>query len=604
MDDAHTDETLVHSLWRTAKEDPNREAVRSYPDRPRDADPVVLSYGELDRRARALAAHLNDANPRGSRVVLAYPNTTEFCVAFFGCLYAGMVPVPAPLPFNPRGSRFSRLRGIVTASEASAVLTDTASIGPLAEQIDAVSGREIACLATDAPEGTGGRGGASGAPGNVRSWDGPAPRPDELALLQFTSGSTSEPRGVMVTHAGLRHNMELIRRGTGVPDGFRMVSWLPLYHDMGLIGGVLTPLMSGGSSALMSPLSFVREPALWLERAGDLGVHAIVSPNFGYDLCLRRIDSARAAALDLSSVVTALNGAEPVDPATLSAFTDRFAPAGLAAEAVSPCYGMAEVGLYVTGSPAGERPVVRHVSADALERDRLVPVEADDADARELTSCGVVPRGFDTLIVSPGDGTALPDGRVGEIWLRGPSVARGYWGLEEESARVFAAPAPVGTGEPSGEGEGGFLRTGDLGVCFEGHLYVTGRLKELIIVRGRNIYPQDLERLAADAHPELSGASAAFAVPVDGVERVVVVHELDAANAGARPEELSALLMSEISGATDVPVDGVCFVAPGEIKRSTSGKIRRAHTRHLFVTGALGAFHESLNPALRETYRK
>jgi acyl-CoA synthetase (AMP-forming)/AMP-acid ligase II len=531
----------------------DREAVRVLPDRPH-GEAERLTYAELDDAAIGIAAWLQQRLPSGSRVLLPYPTGVEFVTAFFGCLYAGMVPVPAPLPMNRSGSQLTRLRGIIAACGVSLILTNAESVESLQ---------------------------SSGVPtemaGRADGWKKPELLPDSVAFLQFTSGSTSDPKGVVLTYGSLRANLDFIRDAYGLPDGVVTGSWLPLYHDMGLIGGVLEALLCGGRATLLSPMAFLLDPYRWLEMIDLENVLVSPAPNFAYDLCVRRIPAARAAGLDLSRWKAALNGAEPVRPSTLASFSERFGPSGFRLEAFSPCYGMAEVGLFVTGTPIEQFPVTTTVSASALEQHEFVPDEA----GIPLVSSGPVPDHYDVRIAGP-SGEALPDGRIGEIWLSGPSVAAGYWDHP-----------------PFGE----HLHTGDLGAVHDGQLYLTGRLKELIIIRGRNFYPQDLEEAMAELHPAFSeGLCAAFGVSADGVEHLVIVKEIKPDQ--PEPAALAKQAKAGLADQAGVAIAGVCLVPPGTVRRSTSGKIRRIHMRELFLRNGLNALIEDLDPALRRAYRR
>jgi acyl-CoA synthetase (AMP-forming)/AMP-acid ligase II len=563
----------------------DQNAIVFLPDGPGSAVRTELSYAELDLRSRRLASWLQEHRAAGDRVLLLYPPGAAFVTAFFGCLYAGMIPVPAPLPAGDGKGKVDRLRTIVNAAGCSVLFTDSANLADLTEQLTELVDTDILCAATDTELG------------DADSWTEPVITPETLALLQFTSGSTSEPRGVMVSHGSLWHNLGLIKQTFGLPSGTKVGSWLPHYHDMGLIGGSLSSIFLGGTLFLMSPMSFLRDPHRWLDLIDSEDIEISPAPNFAYDLCVRRIKPAQVEKLDLSRWRHALNGAEPVDPATLKRFELHFAAAGLKPETIRPCYGMAEVGLLVTGTDENRRPKPVRVDAADIERRLFTPT--DDVPAgRELISSGPVPTGFDLRIVDPDSRTPLEDGRIGEIWLRGPSVALGYWGKPDESAAVFDAYTV--------EDEGPYLRTGDLGVCHDGDLYITGRIKELIIINGRNIYPQDLERKLGLLHPALAdGASAAFGVPGDGAERIVVVQEIRTAGAAAPTElqELADLVKADLSAYAGSPVANVCFVKRGGVLRTTSGKVRRTSMRELFVTDALHPHFEDLEPSIKKLHR-
>ncbi|MET7477726.1 fatty acyl-AMP ligase, partial [Streptomyces sp. NPDC005648] len=536
-----------------------------------------ITYAELDLRARGIASWLQDRGLTGRQVLLLYPSDLSFVTAFAGCLYAGAVAVPAPLP-SGRERHLERLARIAADAGVGAVLTT----GRQAEELRSGPAGGLArvpCLATDASD--------TGDPGQ---WREPGLRPDDLAFLQYTSGSTSAPKGVMVSHRNLMANEAAIARSLGATPGSRFGSWLPLYHDMGLIGHVLQPLWQGARAALMDPAEFLRRPVGWLEMIGDHGVTIGAAPNFAYDMCVRRVRDADLARLDLSGWESACNGAEPVRADTIEAFTRRFAPAGFRPEAFFPCYGMAETTLLVSGTPRGGPPATRAVDPAALETGELT-APRPGTPARTLVSSGVVrAEDFEVQIVDPDTARAVPPGRVGEIWLRGPSVADGYWARPDATAETFGARLADETEGAQRPPAGGWLRTGDLGALADGQLYVTGRLKEMILVNGRNIYPHDVESAARSAHPAL-GTGAAFAVrSADGRrERLVLVQEtagLDAGD-GEGARELVERVQDAVTAEFGVPAGNVLLVPAGTVRRTTSGKIQRTLMRRLFLSAAL-----------------
>ncbi|MBT2400291.1 fatty acyl-AMP ligase [Streptomyces sp. ISL-100] len=544
-----------------------------------------LSYGELDSTAAAIASTLLNSREPGDRVLVACPPGPEFLASFLGSLYAGLIPVPAPLPSGSKGQQ-ARVNGMMTSSGAAAVLTDEQSFDEVRDWAAGSASRDVICLTA---ESAARRGSRDGSPSAVD--------PDALAFLQYTSGSTSDPRGVMVSHANLVENLALIKRSYGVPDGARIGGWLPPYHDMGLMGTLLLPLLIGGQTFVMTPSAFLRRPGLWLEMIDSHDVVFSPAPNFAYDLCVRRVSAERVAALDLSRWRWAVNGAEPVHDSTVRTFVEHFAPAGLRPEAVCPSYGMAETTLFVSGSPGSSAPVVSRVDGEQFERHRFTPA-GESQEARLVVSSGPVSDGFDLRIVDPRSLRELADGEIGEIWLRGPSVAQGYWGLEEESERSFRAH--------TADGAGPFLRTGDLGVRHEGQLYVTGRIKEVLILNGRNVYPQDIEREAREQHPACAdGVGAAFTVTVaGGGERVVLVQELRLRDSGETAlRDVARRVMAGLSASLGVPVGNVVFVKPGGVLRSTSGKVQRVAMRRLFEEAALSPVLEELDERVRRAFR-
>ena len=536
-----------------------------------------LSFRGLDGRARAVAARLRERYDPGDRALLLFHPGLDFVIAFLGCLYSGVLAVPAHPP--RRGRDQPRLRSLVADCRPRVVLT-TAELaqrsGRLQESVRELRGAGWLPLDALAQE--------EGDDWEVRPF-----APDAPAFLQYTSGSTGRPRGVVVTHGGLLHNEELIRRAFEQSESSVVVGWLPLFHDMGLIGTVLQPLYVGARAVLMSPVSFLQRPRRWLEAIDRYRATTSGGPDFAYDLCVRRIAEDDRQGLDLSSWRVAFNGAEPVRARTLDRFARAFAPCGFRREAFLPCYGLAEATLFVSGGAPGEAPMVQEFDKEELLADRGVPaVPAGDGTdgATRLVASGERGRGQRVEVVDPGTRQVLPPGRVGEIWVAGPSLGSGYWGSEQESSEVFEAR--------TAGGDGPFLRTGDLGFVHGGHLFVTGRRKDLIIVRGRNHYPQDLEETASRAHPTLRpGGGAAFSIDRDGAERVVVVHEVDrGADRTALPAAVEAVRRA-IVDEHEVAVDEVVLVRRGQVPRTSSGKVRRAACRDALEAGELAVLARS-----------
>jgi acyl-CoA synthetase (AMP-forming)/AMP-acid ligase II len=568
-----------------------RARAAAHPDKPAlvviagdpGAEPTtVLTFAELDRRAAARAGWLADRFSAGERVLIALPTGAEFAELYLGCLYAGLVAVPASPPGGSAGAS-ERTVGI-TADCSPSLIVVTADDAPAitaALRANGMADRPVEVLAPGAPD----------MPGELR----PAHRlgPDSLAVLQYSSGSTGSPKGVMLSHRAILANLGAFDRtcGHGSDDVFG--SWLPLHHDMGLFAMLTSGLLSGAGVVLMPPTAFVRRPADWLRMMDRYRVTISAAPNFAYELCVRAVRDDQIAGLDLSRIRTLYNGSEPVNPATVRAFTERFVPYGLPAHAVNPCYGMAEFTAYVS-TKGFEAPAVHlHADRQALEdagSPALVP--ADPAEAREIPGVGRAPD-FEVLIVDPDGLRPLPKGRVGEIWLRGPGAGAGYWGREELSTDVFdAVPAVDSHGS-------GWVRTGDLGATADGELFITGRLKELLIVHGRNLAPHDIEREARAAHDAVDHQiGAAFGVPAPD-ERIVLVQEVHPRT----PHEQLALVASAVTRrltmSFGVPVRNVLLVRRGTVRRTTSGKIRRTAVRERFLAGDITVLHAELEPALR-----
>ncbi|TDB85283.1 fatty acyl-AMP ligase [Actinomadura sp. 7K534] len=552
----------------------------------------VLGFAELDRKARALACRLEARGLRDRAVLLLYPEGLEFLTAFLGCLYARVVAVPAPLP-DLDAERFGRTRRIIDDADITLILTDTAHRDTIDGWLagGGLKGR-VHCLDTAAADGEGLD------PGD---WAPPEFGPETLAFLQYTSGSTSEPKGVMVTHGNLLGNGEEIkRRIEGSPDTVG-VGWVPHYHDMGLVGQFLQPLYLGCRYVFTSPITFIKRPVLWLELITRYRGTITVAPNFGYDLALRRVTDRQLEGLDLSSLRVAKNGAEPVRAATLERMTERFAPVGFRPEMWMPCYGMAETTLLITAAPVGGGPVIRDFDAAALTRDTAVPADTavprdgpsgEEGGVRRLVSSGR-PVTLDVRVVDPVTLKERPEGHVGEIWVGGGSVASGYWRSPEETREGFQAR--------TADGEGPYLRTGDLGFVADGELYVTGRIKDLIIVNGRNIYAHDIEEAARDAHPAALAGAAFVVDPAagrdDGVEHVVLVQEISTRAAAGTPlDEVASLIKTRAARAFELPALSVVLTGRGTVRRTTSGKLQRLLTRRAYLAGEITELARDLAP--------
>ncbi|HEV8241012.1 MAG TPA: amino acid adenylation domain-containing protein [Thermoanaerobaculia bacterium] len=557
---------LVELLRSRAAAEPERLAYRFLLDG--ESDEALVTYAELDRGARTAAARLQGATAAGERALILCQPGLNYVTAYFGCLYAGVVAVPVYAPHATRLERaVEKLRGIVRSCRPATLLT-TAAYVPWAEALllgDA-DFRGLRLVAVDA------------LPAEAEAeWQPPAVEAETLAFLQYTSGSTAEPKGVMVSHGNLLHNLEMIRRGFGVGRDSSIVSWLPPYHDMGLIGGILQPLYAGAPATLMSPMQFLQRPLRWLAAVSRYGATISGGPNFAYDLCVQKCSAEDIAGLDLHRWQVAFNGAEPIRAETLERFAAAFAGSGFRRQAFFPCYGLAEATLMVScGSPASEE----RFAAAALERDAAIAMPAEEPAVRRLVGSGAPADGLQVVIADPQTAEPRGDDAVGEIWVAGPSVAHGYWGRPDESEATFAARLAGG--------DGPFLRTGDLGFLHGGELFVTGRRKDLIIVRGRNLYPQDVERTVEACHPALrSAAGAAFAVEVAGEERLVVVHELARSQRRAPAEEVVAAVRAAVGAEHDVAVHAVALLKPGTLPKTSSGKVRRRATRDLFLAGEL-----------------
>ncbi|HVX42543.1 MAG TPA: fatty acyl-AMP ligase [Mycobacteriales bacterium] len=539
---------------------------------------VSLTYAELDARAARIAALLGQRFALGDRILLLHAAGLEFAQSFLGCLYAGMIAVPSPLPDGYKRQQ-DRLAGIAHDSGAVAVLTDTAHLPAVTEWARDAGLDGLAVI--DVTTAT--------LPAESEFSESVTTR-DTIAFLQYTSGSTSSPKGVCVDHGNLLANVQVFAEVTGIGPDTVFGGWLPTYHDFGLIGQLIVPLTLGLRSVLMAPMEFLKRPHSWLHLIDRAGINVSPAPNFGYDLCVRRITEKQCEGLDLSRWTHALNGSEPINARTVTEFATTFAAYGLPRESVLPGYGMAEATLAVSCSDPNGGPFIQAVNADRFEHHALEP--ADEPGARAVVSSGRVSDRLDLRIVNPHTRQALRPGQIGEIWLRGSSIARGYWQDEEMTAKTFGAR--------TAEGEGGFLRTGDLGAYLGGELFVTGRIKELLIVHGRNLYPQDLEAEARAAHPALSrGVSAVFTVEVPQ-EEIVAICECRAAGLDeTQVAEVQKAITHAIRRGFGVGDCSVVLVRPGSVPRTTSGKIQRRLARELFLSGAFAGGHAALIPSVQ-----
>ncbi len=555
--------TLIELLRERARQQPAQLGYKFLLDG--EEESVSLSYGELDRSARRIGAYLQSIGATGERVLLLYPSGLDYIAAFFGCLYAGAIAVPA---YPPRANRnLSRLQAITADAQAKFALT----VAPIISKLEPLLSesphlRALTWLTID------------DIPLALEDdWCEPATTGESLAFLQYTSGSTGTPKGVMLSHRNLLHNSKLLASAFEYDVTSHVVSWLPIYHDMGLIGGILQPLHGGFASTLMSPGAFLQRPFLWLQAISRHRATLSGAPNFAYDLCVKRITAEQRALLDLSSWRVAFSGAEPVRKETLDRFAETFSSCGFKRSALYPCYGLAEATLIVSGGQTTTVPAIKTVDARALENNR---VEDAEESGRALVSCGSSLLDQKIVIVDTQTLTRTAGGQVGEIWVSGQSVAQGYFNRDEESAQTFRARL-------ADTGEGPFLRTGDLGFESDGELFITGRYKDLIIIRGLNHYPQDIELTAERSHPSLRlNCNAAFRFESDGDERLVLVQEIEYRR---QPdvEAVTTAIRRAISEEHDLAPYAIVLIKAGSISKTSSGKIQRQTCRTRFLEGQL-----------------
>ena len=529
-----------------------------------------LTYGELDQQAKLVAAYLQQLNLKGERALLLYDPGLDFIISFFGCIYAGVIAVPAYPPKKNRNTL--RIQSIVKDCNAKIAMTTSSIYNRLDKSHDLASNLKVQWITMD----------------NLNSkkylgWINPRIEPDDLAFLQYTSGSTGTPKGVMVSHGNLIHNERMIANAFELNQDSIIFGWLPLYHDMGLIGNILQPLYLGATCYLMSPVDFVQNPYRWLKGIEKYKATVSGGPNFAYDLCVKMITPEQRDKLDLSNWKLAFNGAEPIREKTIKRFSKYFKSAGFEESVFYPCYGLAESTLLVTGGDKHSNPTYYNLDK-AFLKDNIVE-ESDKDSGKSIVSNGQVRLGQDLRIVDPTTKIERKDGEVGEIWVSGPSVAKGYWNNPELSKEVFEAKIYNSNNHTS------FLRTGDLGFKKEKELYVTGRLKDLIIVRGKNHYPQDIEMTAENSHYMLSkGASAAFTVEVNGREELIIVQEVEREYRNSiDTNEVSKLIRAAVSMEHNLKVYEVVIIKPLSIPKTSSGKIQRYICRESYLNGTLKA---------------
>lgn len=571
--------SLVALLRYRARYQPNSLAYIFLEDG--ETESASLTYQELDQRAQVIAHTLqfiNSTHPTSdyqSKALLFYPAGIEYITAFFGCLYAGVVAIPG---YPPRANRsLSRLQAIVIDSQANIVLSTTSVLSNVEPQLDKTPELQaLHWLCTDKIESD-----------VVPEWQKPEISSDTLAFFQYTSGSTGIPKGVMVSHGNLLHNLACLDCGWDHTSKSVMVTWLPIFHDMGIIYGVLQPLYKGFSCYFMAPESFMQKPIRWLQAISRYqGTHS-AAPNFAYELCIRKTTPDQRKSLDLSSWCMALNGAEPLRKETLELFAATFAASGFQAKTMCPGYGLAEATLKVSAARKVDLPVFYTVDADALLENRIVEAVEEQSNIKTLVGSGSHVLGTNVVIVNPESLTKCASDEVGEIWISSPSVTQGYWNRRQETAKVFQAFL-------SDTGEGPFLRTGDLGFFKDKELFITGRLKDVIIIRGRNHYPQDIELTVEKSHPGLRlGHSAAFAVEIAGEERLVVAQEIERSYLRKLDvDEVVTTISQAIAKEHQLEVYAILLLKTGSILKTSSGKIQRHACKTAFLINSLSIVGE------------
>ncbi len=568
--------TMGDLLRHRARRQPDRRAYTFLVDG--ETEEAHLTHSRLDQQARAIAAHLQQLDMAGKPVLLLLPPGLPYIAAFFGCLYAGAVAIPAYSP--PLNRPDARLSSIIKDSQVTVAITRPKVIEklkPRLQHLPELAGLQL--LATDEFDLD-----------RAALWQAPALDGDTLAFLQYTSGATANPKGLMVSHGNLLANAAMIQRGFEETPQGSGVFWLPPYHDMGLVGAILQPLYVGGPSILMPPAAFLQHPYRWLQAITRYRATSSGGPNFAYDLCVHRITPAQRETLDLNSWAIAFVGAEPIRPETLERFAATFETCGFRREAFYPCYGLAEATLWVTGGQKAAPPILGRIDRSMLEQNRVRPANGPD-NSKTVVGCGQAQPEQKIVVVSPETATRCPAGQIGEIWVSGPNVAQGYWNRPEETDQTFKAYL-------ADTGAGPFLRTGDLGFMEDGQLFLTGRLKDLIIIRGQNFYPQDIELTAEQSHPALAPRTgAAFSVEVAQEERLVIAQEIArSALRSIDPDEVIAAIRKAVSESHQLQVYAVVLLKPGATPRTSSGKIQRQTCRRAFLQNSLSVVKQWQQP--------
>ncbi len=562
-------QTLVDVLQWRAQNQPDRIAFQFLVDGEQEIE--TMTYQELDQGARAIAAQLQQMGLAGERVLMFYPSGLPFVTALMGCLYAGIIAVPA---YPPNDNRFlARIQAMTQSANARAILTTAEVHDRMAQRFTGTSVvRQLTTLTSDT------------VPGEMADRFVPTPiSPESVAFLQYTSGSTAQPKGVMVTHGNILANQIMIQRAFENHDQMVVGGWLPLFHDMGLTAILFQPLYLGVPSIFMSPVDFIRKPIRWLQAISRYKITTTGGPNFAYELCLTHTSEAERQGLDLSHWEVAFNGAEPVRQHTLQRFMQTFAPYGLRRSAIFPCYGMAETTLLVSG----QRDALTYLYVDAarLQQNEVRVLDEGAPGSKPLVACGRTDwLDQEVLVVNPETHEVCPEDVVGEIWIAGAHVAKGYWNNPEATKETFAAY----TTNPR---RGPFLRSGDLGFVYDGQLYIAGRRKDLIIIRGRNYYPQDIEQAAEQVQPALFPSSVAvFSIEAADEEKIVIVAEVDRAYVpGLNADLLARPIVRAVSQKFELAVHEIVFLQPTTLPKTSSGKLKRGLTRQRYLENKLEA---------------
>lgn len=528
-----------------------------------------ITYGELAQKGKSLAVNLQKIASPGERALLVYPTGLDFIVAFYGCLYAGIIAVPA---YPPRpNQKLSRLESIINNATPVIALTTTSVFLTLETRLaQSPELRQCKWINTD-----------NFSEELAANWRHPQISADSLAFLQYTSGSTGKPKGVMLSHKNVLHNQKIIKKAFRHTDHSIGLGWLPLFHDMGLVGNILQTLYMGGTCFLMSQMDFLQKPSRWLQAISFYKATTSGGPSFAYDFCLQKITPEQRQTLDLSSWEVAFCGAEPIRGETLEKFAQTFEACGFRREALYPCYGMAEATLFISGGLKSGDSMMQAVNKSALEKNQVIPLEVGEI-GQKLVSCGKTLFDDQVIIVDPNSLAVCSEGQVGEIWFSSLSVAQGYWNRTDETQQSFQNYVKDFPETP-------FLRTGDLGFLLKGDLYITGRLKDVIIIRGQNHYAQDIELTVEKSHVGLKpNAGAAFVVDINDEDRLIIVQEVERnAQKHFKIDEIIDNIRQAVTSQHGLQVYKINLVKPGSMYKTSSGKTQRHLCRQAFVDNTL-----------------
>lgn len=554
---------LVEILTYRGKYQPNQLAYTFLPDG--ETEETCLTYGELLASAKAIAIALNSRILPGERALLLYPSGLDFISSFFGCLLAGIVAIPVNLP--KKNQKMKRVASILENAQTNLILSTQSQIPTLKSHLGSIN---ATYLGTD----------TLSLHSNSRFQEIEIPG-NTLAFLQYTSGSTGNPKGVMVSHENLLSNLRDLDLSIGTDKNSCMVTWLPAFHDMGLIYGILLPFYKGISCYLMPPIAFLQRPIRWLKAISKYGGTHTAAPNFAYKRCIDKIKQEELKDLDLSGWEVAFNGAEPVRIETLIKFSDKFAPCGFEFDNFCPAYGLAETTLQIVSVKKKQVAEVCRVEKEALAQNRIIITNKLE-NSQELVSCGQTTIDTDIAIVNPETKQRCQPDEVGEIWVKGKTVAQGYWQRPEATQETFCATI-------ADTGESPYLRTGDLGFLHQGQLYLTGRLKDIIIIRGGNYYPQDIEQSVEKCHPDLlADCTAAFTVEIEGEEQLVIVQEVArTAIRRLNKSDVIEAIRQAVFCDHELSVYAIALIKPASIPKTSSGKIQRRLCREQFLNNQL-----------------